>query len=52
MRGRDFITPEDVKQIIVPTLRHRITLTPEKEMEGTIPDQIIKQLADKVEVPR
>lgn len=52
MRGRDFITPEDVKQIIVPTLRHRITLTPEKEMEGIIPDQIIKQLADKVEVPR
>ncbi|XWN36004.1 MAG: MoxR family ATPase [Balneola sp.] len=52
MRGRDFITPEDVKKIIVPTLRHRITLTPEKEMEGIIPDQIIKQLADKVEVPR
>jgi MoxR-like ATPase len=52
MRGRDFITPEDVKQVIVPTLRHRITLTPEKEMEGIIPDQIIKQLADKVEVPR
>lgn len=52
MQGRDFITPEDVKQILVPALRHRITLTPEKEMEGILPDQIIKQLADKVEVPR
>lgn len=52
MRGRDFITPEDVKQILIPALRHRITLTPEKEMEGILPDQIIKQLADKVEVPR
>ena len=52
MHGRDFITPEDVKEIISPTLRHRIMLTPEKEMEGIIPDQVLKQLADKVEVPR
>lgn len=52
MQGRDFITPEDVKRVIVPALRHRITLTPEREMEGVIPDTVLKQLADKVEVPR
>jgi len=52
MRGRDFVSPEDVKQIIVPTLRHRIMLTPEKEMEGVLPDTVLLQLANKVEVPR
>lgn len=52
MQGRDFITPEDVKQIIAPALRHRITLTPEKEMEGILADAVLKQLANNVEVPR
>lgn len=52
MRGRDFISPEDVKQIVVPTLRHRIMLTPEKEMEGVSPDAVLKQIANQVEVPR
>lgn len=52
MNGRDFITPEDVKTVIKPILRHRITLTPEKEMEGINPDQVITMLLEKVEVPR
>lgn len=52
MNGRDFITPEDVKEIINPVLRHRITLTPEKEMEGMKPDQVIQMILEKVEVPR
>lgn len=52
MHGRDFISPEDVKQIVVPTLRHRIMLTPEKEMEGVNPDSVLQQLANNVEVPR
>ncbi|MEX0719020.1 MAG: MoxR family ATPase [Balneolaceae bacterium] len=52
MQGRDFITPEDVKEVINPVLRHRITLTPEKEMEGVTPDQIIQIILEKVEVPR
>lgn len=52
MSGRDFITPEDVKEVINPVLRHRITLTPEKEMEGIKPDQIIQMILEKVEVPR
>ena len=52
MNGRDFITPEDVKEMINPVLRHRITLTPEKEMEGMKPDQVIQIILEKVEVPR
>ncbi|MDR2955336.1 MAG: MoxR family ATPase [Prevotella sp.] len=52
IRGRDFITPEDIKEMAVPVLRHRIILTPEKEMDGTSSDTIICQLIDKAEVPR
>ncbi|MFN0200864.1 MAG: AAA family ATPase [Bacteroidia bacterium] len=52
MRGRDFITPEDVKFVAHPILRHRIVLTPEKEMEGFATDEVITKIIDKVEVPR
>lgn len=52
MNGRDFITPEDIKSMAGPVLRHRVTLTPEKEMEGVSPDKIIKTVVDSVEVPR
>lgn len=52
MRGRDFVTPEDIRDIVPPVLRHRIMLTPEKEMEGTGIDSVIKQIVDAVEVPR
>jgi MoxR-like ATPase len=52
MKGRDFITPDDVKDVIMPALRHRILLTPEKEMEGSTPEEIIKSIIDKTEVPR
>ena len=52
IRGRDFITPEDVKAIVMPVLRHRIMLTPEKEMEGITPDKVISVTLEKVEVPR
>lgn len=51
-RGRDFITPEDINEMALPVLRHRILLTPEKEMEGTSTDSVIKQLIEKTEVPR
>jgi MoxR-like ATPase len=52
IRGRDFVTPEDIKIICVPALRHRVILTPEKEMEGVNVDEVIKQLVNKIEVPR
>ncbi len=52
MKGRDFITPDDVNEIIYPVLKHRLILTPEKEMEGIQLDEIIKKIIDNVEVPR
>jgi MoxR-like ATPase len=50
--GRDFVTPDDIRQVVYPALRHRILLTPEKEMEGRTPDDIIKTILERVEVPR
>jgi MoxR-like ATPase len=52
MSGRDFITPEDIQELAYPVLRHRIILTPDKEMEGLTPDDLIKQILQKIEVPR
>lgn len=52
VNGRDFVTPEDIKFIAIPVLRHRIMLTPDKEMEGITPDEIADQIINKVEVPR
>jgi len=52
IRGRDFITPEDIIYVATPVLRHRIMLTPDKEMEGVTPDDIIAQLIQKIEIPR
>jgi MoxR-like ATPase len=52
MNGRDFVTPDDVKMVVYPALRHRIILTPEREMEGKTPDDIIKTILERAEVPR
>lgn len=52
MSGRAFVTPDDVKKVLSPVLRHRIILTPEKEMEGSTADDIIESIVKKVEVPR
>jgi MoxR-like ATPase len=52
LNARDFVTPEDIKQVALPVLRHRIMLSPEKEMEGVDTDEVVKQIIDKVEVPR
>jgi len=52
IQGRDFVTPEDIKEIAYPVLRHRIILTPEKEMEGGTSENVIKIIIDSVEVPR
>jgi MoxR-like ATPase len=52
MRGRDFVTPDDVIAIAPSVLRHRIILTPEKEMEGATADEIIESIIKKIEVPR
>jgi len=52
LRGRDFVTPEDVKDAAVVVLQHRVIVTPEKEMEGVKADEIVKQILETVEVPR
>lgn len=52
INGRDFVTPEDIKRVAFPVMRHRIILTPEKEMEGTTSEEVIKKIIDTVEVPR
>jgi MoxR-like ATPase len=52
IRGRSFVTPDDVKEIAFPVLRHRIVLRPEAEIEGLTADQIVEQIISKIEVPR
>ena len=52
MQGRDFITPDDVKYMAEPVMRHRLMLTPEKEMEGTGIEDVIQQIVESVEIPR
>jgi len=51
-RGRDFVTPDDVKEICPWVLRHRLRLRPEAEIEGVSPDQVIRQILETVEAPR
>ena len=52
IRGRDFVTPEDIKFVTTPVLKHRVMLTPEKEMEGISSTDVIKQIAEQIEIPR
>ena len=52
IKGRDFVTPDDIVWVAPAVLRHRIMLTPDKEMEGVSPDEIVKQIFQKIEVPR
>ncbi|MEP6712626.1 MAG: MoxR family ATPase [Ferruginibacter sp.] len=52
LKGRDFVIPEDIIEMATPVLRHRIMLTPEKEMEGITPDDLIESILKVLEVPR
>jgi len=52
LRGRDFISPDDVKYVAPHVLKHRIILTPEKEMEGVSVTEVINLVIDKIEIPR
>ncbi|MFL9485138.1 AAA family ATPase [Chitinophagaceae bacterium LWZ2-11] len=52
MAGRDFVTPEDIVYVIPYVLRHRILLTPEKEMEGVTTDEVLQQIIHAIEIPR
>lgn len=50
--GRDFVTPDDVKQRALATLRHRIALSPDAEIEGMTEEHIINRLLEQIEAPR
>lgn len=52
LNGRDFVTPDDVREAAVPVLQHRVVVAPEREMEGLTSPEIIRQIIDGVEVPR
>lgn len=52
LSGRDFVIPDDIIYVAKPVLRHRIILTPEKEMEGTNEDEVIEKIIHSIEVPR
>jgi len=52
IKGRDFVTPEDIVEMAPHVLRHRIILTPEKEMEGITADDLIDNILKSIEVPR
>ncbi|MEW6210974.1 MAG: MoxR family ATPase [Acidobacteriota bacterium] len=52
MRGRAFVTPDDVKEVARPVLRHRIVLRSEAEIEGRTPDQVLDEVISGIEVPR
>ena len=52
LSGRDFLTPDDVKALARPTLRHRISLRPEAELEGVTADGVLDSVLATVPVPR
>ena len=52
IRGRDFSTPDDVRDIARPVLRHRLTLRAEAELDGATPDSVITDIVQSAQVPR
>ncbi|MEU6120189.1 MoxR family ATPase [Streptomyces sp. NPDC047117] len=52
LTGRDYVTPDDVKALALPTLRHRVQLRPEAEMEGVTSDSVISAVLSHLPVPR
>jgi MoxR-like ATPase len=52
MRGREFATPDDVRDVVLPVLRHRLTLRAEAELDGVTADAVISDILRAAEVPR
>jgi MoxR-like ATPase len=52
LANRDFVTPDDIRQVALPALRHRIALAPELEIEAMSPDDILREVLNKVSAPR
>lgn len=52
IHGRDFVTPDDIKRCTKAVLRHRLVLTPEREMEAFTVEKVIDQIIETIEIPR
>jgi MoxR-like ATPase len=52
LEGRDYVTPEDVKQVAVPALAHRLSLRPELWVRRVTGDDVVAEILDSVPVPR
>ena len=52
IRGRDFVTPDDIQSVAMHVLNHRMILTPDAEMEGVSIEDVIKEIVHSIEVPR
>ncbi|HEX7732015.1 MAG TPA: AAA family ATPase, partial [Rhodanobacter sp.] len=50
--GRDFVTPDDVRSVVLPALRHRLLLAPEALLERQRPDDVLRALLHKVAAPK
>ena len=52
IRGREFVTPDDVRDVALPVLRHRLTLRAEAELDGVTPDAVVTDILGVAEIPR
>jgi MoxR-like ATPase len=52
LKGRDYVLPDDVKELVIPALHHRVVLAPGAEIEGLSAEQVLKQLLDQIPAPR
>ena len=50
--GRDYVTPDDVKSLVAPVLRHRLVLKAEAEIEGLDADAVVRRILARLDVPR
>jgi MoxR-like ATPase len=51
-QGRDFVTPDDIKSIALPALRHRVALASDMQLEGQTTDRVLQSIIDSIEAPR
>ena len=52
LEGRGYVTPDDLKRVFLPALRHRVALEPAEEVEGGTTDHVLQRILDAIEVPR
>lgn len=52
IKGRDFVTPDDIRTVSTPVLNHRVIISHEREMEGTTVDEVIAAILHAIEIPR